>query len=596
MPLRKAAAAIKIKIEQAHQEQLLQGIPGDRVKNQLPPYTLPPGGPGGSGYPPDPDAVTRIDVRKNSAGTIFSRRRLNLIEGTGATLTVADDGANEEVDITIAISSAGTVTSVGLTAPSEFAVSGSPITTSGTIALSWTTESANLLFAGPASGSAASPTFRALSANDIPNLSAIYQPLDSDLTSIAALATTSYGRGFLPLVDASAARAYIGAGTGGGTVTSVGLTAPTEISVSGSPITSSGTIALTWANETANRVLAGPSTGSPATPAFRALVAADMPSGTLTGSGAAGEIAYWSGASALTGSSAFLWDTTSGQLRILTSVAGVDAIQVISGATGDAIGIGLGRVASEVNMGVVALASQFFAASAAGDSAIKVASSSKKLLLGAGSAHTLAISSSDVTNTGGTNLGTATGASAGQLRMNNSSYQVYWDNVNTAYRTNASMIVDGNIYWGTGAAYLSAYLNQAVLTSSNVTFNQIASTGAISVPRSSGTGLFALDGTNQGSALSIANNGTATPFGASRNFSGLIVISETAVNGSCAVFVADGGGGVALVSASVANTWTTTSGTASRTNVYLVSGAVTIENKLGSTATYNIIALRTRTI
>jgi hypothetical protein len=43
-----------------------------------------------------------------------------------------------------------------------------------------------------------------------------YQPLDSDLTSIAALATTSFGRGSLIQADAAAFRAYIGAGTGGG--------------------------------------------------------------------------------------------------------------------------------------------------------------------------------------------------------------------------------------------------------------------------------------------------------------------------------------------------------------------------------------------
>lgn len=45
---------------------------------------------------------------------------------------------------------------------------------------------------------------------------ATYQPLDADLTAIAALATTAYGRGFLPIADAAAARAYIGAGTGTG--------------------------------------------------------------------------------------------------------------------------------------------------------------------------------------------------------------------------------------------------------------------------------------------------------------------------------------------------------------------------------------------
>ena len=40
-----------------------------------------------------------------------------------------------------------------------------------------------------------------------------YQPLDSDLTAIAALTTTSFGRAFLALADAAAARTAIGAGT-----------------------------------------------------------------------------------------------------------------------------------------------------------------------------------------------------------------------------------------------------------------------------------------------------------------------------------------------------------------------------------------------
>jgi hypothetical protein len=51
-------------------------------------------------------ARARVGVRKNSTGSDFIRRRLNLIEGAGVVLTVADDAANEEVDITIA-SSAG---------------------------------------------------------------------------------------------------------------------------------------------------------------------------------------------------------------------------------------------------------------------------------------------------------------------------------------------------------------------------------------------------------------------------------------------------------------------------------------------------------
>lgn len=42
-----------------------------------------------------------VRVRKNSTGSVFTRRRINLIEGTGITLTVADDSPNDEVDVTI---------------------------------------------------------------------------------------------------------------------------------------------------------------------------------------------------------------------------------------------------------------------------------------------------------------------------------------------------------------------------------------------------------------------------------------------------------------------------------------------------------------
>lgn len=54
------------------------------------------------------DAIARTTVRKNSdPANVGSRRRLNFIEGTNVTLTIADDSANEEVDITIAAASGG---------------------------------------------------------------------------------------------------------------------------------------------------------------------------------------------------------------------------------------------------------------------------------------------------------------------------------------------------------------------------------------------------------------------------------------------------------------------------------------------------------
>lgn len=71
--------------------------------------------------------------------------------------------------------------------------------------------------------------------------------------------------------------AVSGGGGGSGTVTSVALTAPASIlSVSGSPVTTAGTLALSLTNQTANTVWAGPTTGAAAAPTFRALIANDL--------------------------------------------------------------------------------------------------------------------------------------------------------------------------------------------------------------------------------------------------------------------------------------------------------------------------------
>lgn len=66
---------------------------------------------------------------------------------------------------------------------------------------------------------------------------------------------------------------------GTGTVVSVGLALPAEFTISGSPVTSSGTLTGDWAAQNPNLVLAGPASGgSPGTPSFRSLNNADIPS------------------------------------------------------------------------------------------------------------------------------------------------------------------------------------------------------------------------------------------------------------------------------------------------------------------------------
>lgn len=48
-----------------------------------------------------------VTVRKNTGANVGTRARLNFIEGTNVTVTVADDGVDDEIDVTIAASGGG---------------------------------------------------------------------------------------------------------------------------------------------------------------------------------------------------------------------------------------------------------------------------------------------------------------------------------------------------------------------------------------------------------------------------------------------------------------------------------------------------------
>jgi hypothetical protein len=158
----------------------------------------------------------------------------------------------------------GTVSSVALAVPAEWTVSGSPITGSGTITISEATQTANTVYAGPTSGGAAAPGFRALVDADIPNLGT----LATGLTASRCVETD--GSGLLTVAASTCS-------TTSGTVTSVAMTVPSILSVAGSPITASGTLAVTLASQSANTVFAAPD-GAGGTPTFRSLVADDIPS------------------------------------------------------------------------------------------------------------------------------------------------------------------------------------------------------------------------------------------------------------------------------------------------------------------------------
>lgn len=83
----------------------------------------------------------------------------------------------------------GSVTSVALSLPNIFSVTGSPVTTSGTLTASLASQTANHVFIAP-NGSAGAPTFRALVATDIPTLTA--SKISDFNTTVNARALSSF--------------------------------------------------------------------------------------------------------------------------------------------------------------------------------------------------------------------------------------------------------------------------------------------------------------------------------------------------------------------------------------------------------------------
>ena len=124
-------------------------------------------------------------------------------------------------DGSVSSGNAGTVTSVGLSAPTGFSVSNSPITTSGTLALAF---SAGYSLPSDATQATWTAKQNALNGTGFVKISGTTISYDNSTYYLA-----SNPSGFTSNV---------------GTVTSVAMSVPTGLSISGTPITTSGTLAL----------------------------------------------------------------------------------------------------------------------------------------------------------------------------------------------------------------------------------------------------------------------------------------------------------------------------------------------------------------
>jgi len=143
----------------------------------------------------------------------------------GSNVTITPSGNSLIIASTGGGGGSGTVTSVGLvdgsTAP-IYSITNSPITVSGNLTFSLINQSANTIFAGPSSGSAAQPSFRSLVAAD---LNTIVIPIANGGTNNGSLPVTAGG---VLYTDGTRVQ-NVGAGTSGYVLQSNGSSSPSWV-------------------------------------------------------------------------------------------------------------------------------------------------------------------------------------------------------------------------------------------------------------------------------------------------------------------------------------------------------------------------------
>ena len=277
--------------------------------------------------------VTSITTAANPQGTVTSvTGTAPVVSSGGATPAISMAAATASVNgyltstdwTTFNSKGSGSVTSVAASVPAFLSVTGSPITTSGTLAISYsgtalpianggsgeiTAQLAMNAFAGAVTsgsylrGNGTNVVMATIQAGDVPTLNQNTTGTASNVTGTVAVAnggtglTTTPANGALDIGNGTGfTRATLTAGTGisvtnaSGSITIAATNSGTVTSVTGtSPVVSSGgatpAISLAasygdtqnpYASKTANYVLAAPD-GTAGVPTFRAVVAADIP-------------------------------------------------------------------------------------------------------------------------------------------------------------------------------------------------------------------------------------------------------------------------------------------------------------------------------
>lgn len=519
-----------------------------------------------------------------------------------------------------ALAGTGTVTSVGLSLPNIFTVSGSPVTTTGTLSASLASQNQNLVFASP-NGTSGTPGFRALVLADFPSIgtntvlgnatsgSALpsAQSMPSCSTSTSALIwTTNTGFGCQTI-------------TGTGTVTSVA----TGTGLTGGTITTTGTISL--APISADNLL-GNASGTSAAPGAVPLLSCSAAQqgltyntsthafgcNTISGSGTviagtAGELAWYSGSTNVIVGNANA-NISNGTLTLGTNTTTLGSI-ILEGSSSGAVTLtpqaaaGTPTITFGTSSGtpVVTASAPLAITSATGN--ITVTGVAGQVLAGSTPAFTATPTLGAATvatgqlKLAGTTSGTvtfsvldaagtwtmklpSTGGSSGQFLSTDGSGNTSW----------ASPSGSGTVSSGT-AGQLTYYGSTGTTASGNANAN--ISSGALTLGQANSTiGQLILEGSTSG-ALTITPQATAgTPTWTAGTASGTPVVTASAplsIATATGNITITGAAGQVLAGATPAFTATPTLGASGTLGTLTLgnatSGTVTIEAVTGALGT-----------
>jgi hypothetical protein len=119
----------------------------------------------------------------------------------------------------------------------------------------------------------------------------------------------------------------------------------------------------------------------------------------------------------------------------------------------------------------------------------------------------------------------------------------------------------------------------------------ILNTPTIAANSPNNSAVFSMDVSGQ-TAFNLADNAEGYPMSNANNFAGFFILQNT-TQGNIAMCLV--GGGVLAIIAQTAGglQFTTTKDSASKTNLYMTSSVVTIQNKNGAAANFKMMAFRT---